>query len=309
MIAALALAGALMANQQVQAQSVISHWSFDTPTLTSDGSGNITGAANSTGNHDAFVDTTTGVGTANSGVNPSGTFAASDSVSGAFGQGIMFNGNNYLEYPELTELAGPNVSFSISFWLLLPASVSSPSSYWTMSDWGNGASSGSNAKYVYDFGPNGATGTRFQFRTGTGNGTDLFHHEDRTVSTVNDGNWHMYTWVYNAPPAGSSNCEILTYFDGTQIGDKTTATISSDGMAVAASLYGTFGFKGDSGSFIPSGSKIDEAWVFDGTLSQNQVTGLYSANDINTVPEPGAMAFAGLGVSLLIGLRRFRRRA
>lgn len=303
-VTALALAGGLVATPQVQAQSVIAHWSFDTPTLSYDGGGNIVGAADSTGNHNAFVDTTTGIGTANSGVNPSGAFAGSDSVSGAFGQGIMFNGNNYLEYPELTELmtSAGAPSYTISLWLNIPSTVTPGNAYETMSDWGNAASTSTTSKYVYGFGPNGTTSMRGQTRSGTGNGTDIYQG-NATTPTINDGAWHMLTWTWDTS-AGSGE----SYFDGNAVG-AITAKSSPYTMADAASLYGTFGFKGDSGSFIPSGTELDEVWVFNGVLDQNQITGLYTANNINAVPEPGVMVFAGLGMSLLIGLKRFRRAA
>ena len=118
--------------------TTIAHWSFDTPTLTING-GNITAADDAVGSHDAMV---SGTGVRN--VAASGPFVAvRDSVAGQFGQGLRFNGDNYMIYPDLTELMQSNgaPSYSVSMWVKW-TNATDPvgnSVYRTMSNWGNAA--------------------------------------------------------------------------------------------------------------------------------------------------------------------------
>src|SRR5688500_18744140 len=85
--------------------AVVAHWSFDSGTLTLDGGGNITGVADQTGNHNATVQ--------------NGVFPGTDSVTGQFGQGLRFNGNNNLQFANLTELMQANgaPSYTVSLWI------------------------------------------------------------------------------------------------------------------------------------------------------------------------------------------------
>jgi Concanavalin A-like lectin/glucanases superfamily len=297
-ITTLVLAGGLVAACPVRGQSVIAHWSFDTPTLSYDGSGNIIGAADSTGNHDAVL------GSGNNQKNAtSDPFASSASVSGQFGQALTFDGANYLSFPDLTELMAPSTptSFSMSCWINTTA-TSGFNGYQTFSDWGS--ASGDHGT-EWSFGPESGTEVKIQTRYGASSSDNIIS-ENATLlngATLNDGNWHMLTFVYDI-----NTGDATLYFDAVNQGIfAPSQTTDLQMFAPPAGNDGNFGLKGDSPSYIPAGTKLDEAWVFDGALNQNQVNDLYTANNINAVPEPSSTALAVLGLCVLMGLRPIRR--
>src|ERR1051325_11281546 len=85
-VVSLALASA------VYAQSTVAHWSFDTGTLTTDGGGNIVGAADDTSNHNMVSGSGVGSGTGNP--YTSNPIPGGNSVAGSFGQGLQLTGFN-----------------------------------------------------------------------------------------------------------------------------------------------------------------------------------------------------------------------
>src|SRR5262249_47847959 len=111
---------------------LISHWSFDANTLSHDGSGNITGASEDTGHHNASLGTGVGSATVAQGgpTFNSNTIPGSNSVAGKFGDGLTLSGSDtaaggggqFLMFPNLTELmtanSGPGApSYTVSYWL------------------------------------------------------------------------------------------------------------------------------------------------------------------------------------------------
>jgi Concanavalin A-like lectin/glucanases superfamily len=276
------------------AQTTIAHWSFDTATLATDGSGNITGAADSTGNHNATNTVPSGSGTGSP--HTSQVIPGANSIAGKFAQGLTLsgggataNGGQFLTYPILSELmtaasapGAPN--YSVSYWI--NTTTTNQHQFTVMSNWGNSAANP--GRFTYAFGFNVAGGvplmrgqSRFNDGTTPANGTDIFARPVPSgTSPLNDGNWHMMTWTFN-----TTSGQLISYFDGAQV-DSFTSGAANFNMVLSSSTIGSFGLKGDDNAnpFINGSYSLDEAWVYNGVLTAQQVGGLFSANDINAAP-------------------------
>jgi hypothetical protein len=285
---ALSVIASTLVAAAARGQVPIAHWSFDTPTLTTDGSGNITGVDDVAGAHDAVV-SATGVGAA----GPSAPFVGTDSVSGAFGQGLRFNGNNYMVFPNLTELMQSSgaPSYTVSLWIkwLNPAAPGGPNPFNTFSTWGNAGAGTANqdSRFSYAFGPNAASTIRGQTRheSASGNGTDIYARTTTVPTPVNNGNWHMLTWTFD-----TSNGMLDVYYDGTFV-ETFTSTAASFQLADNTSPFGSFGLKGDDANvanrFLPMDTQLDEVWVFNSVLEESQVMTLFQQNGFGPPPVPG----------------------
>ncbi len=310
-----ALAAALLsATVSTVHAGIIAHWSFDTPTITTDGGGNITGAADSTGNHNASLGA--GVGSAsvaNGGPTfNSNTIPGANSIAGQFGQGLTLTGSNnfaggggqFLMFPNLAELMTANSapgapSYTVSYWL--QTTTTNAHQFTMLGDWGN---AGTNpGRFTYGFGFQFASGvaqmrgqTRFN-TSGSGSGTDIFA---RTASTValNNGNWHMLTWTFD-----SAVGQLKSYFDGGLV-DSFNSAAASFNMIASSSPVGTFGLKGDSGNFVNGTVALDEVWVVKRALSESEVQGLYSTN---AIPEPLSAVLIAFGVAVAAAFARPQR--
>jgi hypothetical protein len=139
---------AVILTADVARGAVIAHWSFDTSTITVDGSGNVLTAADDTGIHNA-----TGV--------RNGT-ATSASVAGQFGTALQLNntsgtqaGNNYyMTFANLTELMGPTgPNYTIAAWV---NTVNTADNNTILGDWGN-APAGTD-RFIYWFSVNNTGG-------------------------------------------------------------------------------------------------------------------------------------------------------
>ncbi|MEX2306910.1 MAG: PEP-CTERM sorting domain-containing protein [Pirellulales bacterium] len=281
----LAVLSSTATNSPVHAQTLVSHWSFDTATLSTSGA-NITAAADATGNHNAMV-SASGYGGATGMQNVSQPFVtATASVTGQFGQGLRFSGNNFMVYPNLTELmtAAGAPSYSISMWVqwLNPTPPPTSQPFATMGDWGlaaaNSGVAGSSSRFVYGFGIQDNNEFRGQSRhhLTSGNGTDIFAENAPAVPDTNDGSWHMLTWTFNTTTG------VLTkYYDGVEAEAPTTSTAASFQMANAVSPVGAFGLKGDNNIFLFDNARLDEVWVYTGLLDESEVLNLFECNNLN----------------------------
>ena len=294
---AMAMIAGLAINSPLHA-AVVAHWSFDTPTITTDVNGNILTAADSTGAHNAVG---FAVGT-----------ATSASVAGQFGQALQLNnpsGNQggtllngaYLEIPQLTELMGPTgPNYTIAGWVNLTGTNNNA----LLADWGNVPSGGD--RFPYWFAINGAR-QRAQSRSGTGSGVDMYARQVANVpeNLVNDGTWHHVAWTFEKDTPAAGDGTLLTYRDGvlidtfTNIPTNAAATLE---MMVGSSLVGSIGRKSDNNDMYVGG--IDELYVFDRTLPLGAIRGLISGN---AIPEPTSALLALFGAAAL-GLIRRRQR-
>jgi hypothetical protein len=289
--------------------ATIAHWSFDADTLTLDGSGNIVGAADSTGNHNASLGAGVGSASAANGgpTFNSNTIPGTNSVAGQFGQALTLEGFNnnaggrgqFLMFPNLTELMTANGApgYTVSYWI--NTTTTNQHQFTVLSDWGNAASNP--GRFTYGFGFNVSGGNaqmrgQSRFNTsGTGNGTDIFA---RVVTTpaLNNGDWHMLSWTFDTAIG-----QLNSYFDGALV-ETFDSTAANFGMVDGSSPVGTFGLKGDTGNFVNGSYTLDEVWVADRVLSGEEIQQLFS---LNVIPEPGSLA---LSLIIAVGLLLARRR-
>jgi hypothetical protein len=113
------------------------------------------------------------------------------------------------------------------------------------------------------------------------------------VAPVNDGAWHNLVMTVNL-----SSSSLSLYVDGVLANTQTMAT-------AAFPSFNNFeiGRLGRSAPTDPYQGLLDDVQVYDEALSQSQVQFLF-ANPGTAIPEPGALALAGLGLLSLT----FRRR-
>jgi hypothetical protein len=261
---------------------VIAHWSFDTGSITVDGgSGNVTSAADDTGNHNATA-VINGTATGTSG-------------PGQFGQALTFGNTNpsggnryYLTYDNLTELMGPAAqapSFTVAAWVNTSFSAANNS---IVADWGN-APSGNRFAYWFSL---QSGQPRMQSRASNAPNDDIVAFQ--TGSSIADGQWHHIAYVFDKP-----NASAFIYVDGNQAAQALSIAPPLD-MLVAASAIGTLGRKADTdNNFIGS---MDEVWIVDSALNAAEVNNLRS---FNVIPEP---CIPGILTAGLAGLFMVRRR-
>lgn len=288
--------------------ALIAHWSFDTASLSTDVDGNITGAADATGNHNAVLGT--GVGSA-SAANGGPTFTSNgipgaNSIAGKFGQGLTLQGFNnfaggggqFLMFPELLEImstAAP-AGYTVSMWI--NTTTTAAHQFTLLGSWGNAAAATGKSRFTYGYGFQFASGVpqmRAQARFGATSG-DIYA---RAVSTagLNNGDWHMLTWTFD-----TSSGVLRSYFDGVEV-DMFTSAAATLQMLDSSSALGTFGLKGDSGNFINGSVSLDEVQVYNHIVNAGGVRSLFNSN---VIPEPAAAGLAALAAFAPLSTRRRR---
>jgi hypothetical protein len=290
---------------------MIAHWTFDANSLSFDGGGNITGAADQGGNHNASLGA--GIGSAsvaNGGPTfNSNTIPGTNSVAGQFGEALTLNGFNnaaggggqFLMFPNLTELmiAAGAPSYTVSYWL--KTTTTNQHQFTIMSDWGNAAPNP--GRFTYGYGINFTSGVaqlRAQSRnntTGSGNGQDIFARV-ANAATLNNGNWHMLTWTFD-----TTSGQLRSYFDGALIDTFTSTASNGFKMVDGSSAVGAFGFKGDTGNFANTSFTLDEVWVANHLMTADDVLLLFQSNQI---PEPSTFLLLGLAGGAALGCRMRR---
>ena len=279
-------AGAALALAAPSARgAVVAHWSFD----------QVNGGvyADDTGAHDATVVT-----------NGTGAIA---NDSGRFGNGITSNNaagaqatnNAYLSFANLTELMGPGAgSYSVAAWV---RTTNTTANNPVLADWGNAAAGTRRFSYWFST-TNSGGNSRPRGQSRAANtpvdpaNIDIFA---RTVPTaagdVADGGWHHVAWTWD-----KDNTVLRTYVDGA-LADTNDVNPTNADMLIADSPIGTIGRKGDDNRYFVG--SLDEIWVVEGVLSEEEVIAL---RDTNVIPEPAALAWVACGAA---ALARRRRRA
>jgi len=277
---------------------MISHWSFDANTLSTDGGGNITGAAEETGSHNASLGSGVGSATVAQGgpTFNSNTIPGTNSVTGQFGEALTLTGSNtaasgggqFLMFPNLTELmqSGGAPSYTVSLWL--KTTTTNTQSFTVLSDWGNSATNPGRFAYGWGFQfTSGNPQMRGQTRTsGATSGTDIYSRAPTTAG-LNNGTWHMLTWTFD-----STAGQLKSYFDANLVETFNSSQANGFKMWNSSSSVGTFGFKGDSGNFINGTYTLDEVWVMNHLMSADEVQRLYQ---FNVIPEPASIVLAFVG--------------
>jgi len=307
----LSLPAVLIWSNCARAATIVAHWSFDANTLSHDGSGNITAAAEQTGNHNASLGAGVGSATVAQGgpTFNSNTIPAGNSVAGQFGEALTLSGSNtaaggggqFLMFPNFTELmtAAGAPSYTVSYWL--QTTTTNQQQFMIMSDWGNAATNP--GRFTYGYGINFASGVaqmRGQSRnntTGSGNGQDIFARV-ANAAAINNGSWHMLTWTFD-----TTTGQLKSYFDSALIDTFQSTASNGFKMVNSSSTVGTFGLKGDSGNFINGSYNLDDDWVFNGAIGAEEVQQLYQ---LNAIPEPASLLL--LGLAAISGAATYRRR-
>jgi hypothetical protein len=291
----------------MQAASIIAHWSFDENAITTDGSGNILTATDSSTNHNA----TTQFG---------GTGVNINSVPGMFGQAANFNNANqlntaqtnyaWMSFPQLTEIAGASAGdFSVAAWVNVPPEVATWDDNPIVADWGNAPSGTHRFTYWFELDnvdSNLGLRPRAQMRAanappdptnidiisttlssaqaGTGGGS----------TTFDDSKWHHLAWTWT-----KATGQMRFYTDGLL---RTTITSTQTGsnlnLLVSDSLVGALGAKRDNNRYFRGA--MDEVYVFNGALTDQEVLSL--------IPEPSCLCLVALAMGgLFVGQRRINR--
>jgi hypothetical protein len=288
----LAMAAAMSAPSTASAQTAVAHWSFDAATTTTGANGILT-ASDATGMHNA----TTQFGGAGGAGGPQ-----INSVAGQFGQAADFaniNANGqaqadhaWMSFPQLTEIAGPSAGdFSVAAWVKVPDQAS-----WDdnpiLADWGNGAANTRRFTYWFQLdNVDGNAGLRPRAQIRAANtpvdpanidviATTLSAAQAAQPTppgtgptTFDDGQWHHLAWTWTKTPG-----EMRFYTDGilrhTQV-----STQTNHDLVTSDSVIGALGAKRDNNRYFVGG--MDETWVFNGALSDQQVSNLLGFNDIN----------------------------
>jgi hypothetical protein len=316
LFSAAALAACAALSGATSHAAVIAHWSFDTPTITTDpGDGHILTAADATANHNAT-----------SVINGAG--ATINSVAGQFGQAAQFvnvnaNGqaqgtnNASLSFPQLTEIMGASGGdFTVAAWVNVPDQTS-----WDdnpiLLDWGNVAAGTGVHRFTYWFqldnvDSNAGLRPRAQLRfdNGTDNGGDIVattlnasqagSGTPAGATTFDDGIWHHLAWTWT-----KSTGQMRFYTDGvlrqTQTSTQTGANLD---ILTSSSPVGALGAKRDNNRYFFG--TMDEVWVVGRALGDAEVATLQTTNRV--VPEPASiiLMMAGLGVAAAVRRRDIR---
>ncbi len=287
----LALVVAAGLGSTASAQNLVAHWSFDVPSITTGATGILT-ASDASGNHNA---TTQFGGTGGAG-GPQ-----INSVAGKFGEAADFlnvnaNGQaqaNYawMSFPQLTEISGPTAGdFSVSAWVKVPDQAS-----WDdnpiLADWGNAPANTRRFTYWFQLDnvdTNAALRPRAQIRAAN---TPVDPANIDVIATTlsaaqaaqptppgtgptafDDGAWHHLAWTWTKTPG-----EMRYYTDGV-LRHTQVSTQTNHDLLISDSLVGALGAKRDNNRYFLG--SMDETWVYNGALNDEQVLNLFTFNNI-----------------------------
>ena len=139
-----------------------------------------------------------------------------------------------------------------------------------------------------------AAGKAYARDRASGNGVNAYSN---TAPTVNNGAWHHLVMTIDLSAASN---QLSLYVDGSLANSQTLG-----GALLGFPTLNNFeiGRLGRSAPTDYFGGLIDDVQVYDTALSATEVSFLF-ANPGSPVPEPGALALAGLGLLSLVHRRR-----
>ncbi|MEM6330841.1 MAG: LamG-like jellyroll fold domain-containing protein [Planctomycetota bacterium] len=140
----------------------------------------------------------------------------------------------------------------------------------------------SRAYIQFDLTQVGTTGYHFWGTDSNGIAADV----PAGVPYIQDGEWHMYTLAHTGD-------RIDMYIDATLVASGPTNLLDTPFNQVQIGNPSVWNTLAEAG--------IDEFSIYDGYLQPRDIGRLFATN---FVPEPGALALAGLAMSAALGLRR-----
>ncbi len=276
---------AMSLTSTVQAQNAIAHWSFDEIVNTNQ-------FADSTGNYDATI--SDGQDLSNVGVDGADKiFGAGAGVFTRTGGAADGGPGAFAQAPHITESAFYTGSHSVAGWVKLNST-----STWSamLGDWANAPYTDTRS-YIYGFSGNSAQlhGPIFTVTNDTGqNGPGNFN----AAAGLSEDEWHHVVW--NFCVISATEAQLDTWVDGSLFQSLNWQPGSGSAIIRENAANPTWiGLKEDNGYDFEG--KMDELWVFDNKLSENQILSLMSTN---VVPEPATLSLLALGG---LALRRRRK--
>jgi hypothetical protein len=282
-----AAAAILLAARPASAQTTtVAHWTFDTGNITTGANGILTAADVKAGLHNAATQFNGTGGAGGPQIN---------SVTGMFGQGAEFTNNNtngasqtnyaWMNFPQLTEIAGPSAGdFAFAAWAKVPVQNPTWDSNTIIADWGNAPANTHRFTYWFSLAnvdSNLELRPRAQIRAANAPpdpatvdiiATTLTAAQSGNVTTFDDDSWHHFVWSWNKT-AGQMNYYIDGALRHTQTSTQTGANLN---LLASDSTVGALGAKRDNNRYFRGA--MDEVYVFNGQLSAQQVTDLYTLN-------------------------------
>ncbi|MFO0941658.1 MAG: LamG-like jellyroll fold domain-containing protein, partial [Pirellulales bacterium] len=197
------------------------------------------------------------------------TLNGTTTVSGAFGNGLSFNGSS--DYATIGDFSyGSNFSISFSFKL----DTNAGSTFQYLYSHGTVQTNNSINIYIGEASSGGTNANLMRTVAMDGNDTANANALDFSISSiVADGNWHTYTLT------GSATSGLTVYLDGVQ--KATDTTRGKDGIDPTGSIY--VGARNDLDATRYYDNKLDTLSTFNRALSSSEVLALHNATNVGSV--------------------------
>lgn len=223
------------------------------------------------------------------GASGAGTFVGTTSyVPGRIGNGLAFNGSNYLTAPVV---GGGLSTFSISAWVKFNSTTT-----WAtlVKNWGESAG-------AFHLGLDNASSKFSEYITSTG--TTAMVMDSATITT---GQWIHVATTFNGP-SGRHKLYVNGVNKATSAASGSLLTFGSK-MSMGAKLNDA---QTGVSSFAPGylNGVLDDVGFYDEELSSTQISTIYNNGliGVGAVPEPSCTSLLVVGLGGLAALRRRKR--